>query len=580
MRTLTETKSELKNLLPEGIDVLISGIKTAIQEGSDKFNDLLLLEGRYKDANRQLLQGTMGDEAAQIQFNKIRKDLLEFIETLEDNHLASSDGKGVDGKPDIHNGEILYRIPKQMKKEEEVKCLVRLAFDRSVITQDLEKQEGDVMKDIRIAEVMGVELIDMSGNAFQIRTLHDVVQFVEKDLFTEWVFYVKPLLEGVQNLVLKISIIEIKNGVERKRNVVLEEKVEIVATTPKESGVKEEFQKAGLALAVTLKPKGGSDGAPPPSPSPLPASPAKGMGGKKLLSVMSAMLALVVASFAIYNYMETGGNTDNPGGAVTVNDPEKTDWDDLRNNPTNESVRDFIRKHPNGDFENKAHLMLDSLENMAYESALAANDPDKLREYMDDYPNGKFSDEVAGVIALIESGGGSAPVAIEGQAPAPAAPEIEVIEEPGRINEPEVNQEKDNAGNTPPNSPPITKVDPNEPVPMASAARLPIYRSCKNKDKDKEEACTDRRIGQYIKGRLKYPEEAQQKRIEGVVNVGFVVEKDGSITDVHFNDDIGGGCGAEAIRLVRGMSKFTPGLNSAGEPIRVSYNLPVRFKLE
>ena len=578
MKTLTETKNELKTLLPDGIDVLLTGIKAVIKEGTDKYNDLLLLEGRYKDANRQLLQGTLSDEAAQIQFNKIRKDLLEFIEGIEDNHLSASDGMGVDGKPDIHNGEILYRIPKQMQVEKEVKCLVRLAFDRRVIMEDIEILEGDVLKDIRIAEVMGVELIDMSGNTFEIRTLHDVVQFVEKDLFTEWVFYVKPLLSGEQNLVLKISIIEIKNGVERKRNVVLEEKVEIIATVPKESGVKEEFQKAGIGVAVAHQQSGGGAS---PAPSPSPSGPirgAKGAGMKKLMTAMTAMLALVVASVAMWNYLGPGGGNAGPPAIVTADD---RDWDNLKNNPTNEGVRDFINKYPESDFRNNARLVLDSLAADAYETALASLDPKQMRQYMDDYPNGQHFEDAAGMIVAWEN---EPPTNNEGEnePPRTVAPDREIIKTtpPGKVVKPTDKGDTNIAGNTPPTTtttPPT--VDPNAPISMRSAARLPIYPRCKKDDKSKEEACTKRQIGRHITNNLKYPQKALDKEIEGLVNVEFIVEKDGRITEVQYKNDIGGGCAIEAVRLVQKLPNFKPGLNNKGEPVRILYKLPIRFQL-
>lgn len=82
----------------------------------------------------------------------------------------------------------------------------------------------------------------------------------------------------------------------------------------------------------------------------------------------------------------------------------------------------------------------------------------------------------------------------------------------------------------------------------------------------------------YISKNLKYPKEAMEKGIQGTVIVSFVVEKDGSINGVKTMRGIGGGCDEEAVRVVQGMPKWTPG-KQQGKEVRVQYNLPIRFKL-
>lgn len=82
----------------------------------------------------------------------------------------------------------------------------------------------------------------------------------------------------------------------------------------------------------------------------------------------------------------------------------------------------------------------------------------------------------------------------------------------------------------------------------------------------------------YIGKELKYPEQAIEDGIEGVVFVTFVVEADGKITGVKVIRGIGGGCDEEAVRVVRGMPNWKPG-KQRGEAVRVKYNLPIRYKL-
>jgi protein TonB len=83
----------------------------------------------------------------------------------------------------------------------------------------------------------------------------------------------------------------------------------------------------------------------------------------------------------------------------------------------------------------------------------------------------------------------------------------------------------------------------------------------------------------YLHKHIKYPVMAKESGIQGKVYITFVVEKDGSITDVRLLRGIGGGCDEEAIRVVSGMPSWTPG-KQRGKPVRVQYNLPVRFTLQ
>lgn len=80
----------------------------------------------------------------------------------------------------------------------------------------------------------------------------------------------------------------------------------------------------------------------------------------------------------------------------------------------------------------------------------------------------------------------------------------------------------------------------------------------------------------FLSRNIAYPQEAIDKNISGRVFVSFVVEKDGTITDIKILRDIGGGCGAEAVRVVKMMPKWKPGMMQ-GKPVRVQFSLPVNF---
>ncbi len=83
----------------------------------------------------------------------------------------------------------------------------------------------------------------------------------------------------------------------------------------------------------------------------------------------------------------------------------------------------------------------------------------------------------------------------------------------------------------------------------------------------------------FIQQNLKYPQLAKENNITGRVFVQFVVEKDGSVSNVKAARDIGGGCGAEAVRVIKAMPKWTPG-KQRGKAVRAAYTLPVNFVLQ
>jgi protein TonB len=82
----------------------------------------------------------------------------------------------------------------------------------------------------------------------------------------------------------------------------------------------------------------------------------------------------------------------------------------------------------------------------------------------------------------------------------------------------------------------------------------------------------------YLAENIKYPQMARESGIQGRVFVTFVVEKDGSVTDVRVLRGIGGGCDEEAIRVIKNMPKWVPG-KQRGKPVRVQFNMPILFKL-
>ena len=106
----------------------------------------------------------------------------------------------------------------------------------------------------------------------------------------------------------------------------------------------------------------------------------------------------------------------------------------------------------------------------------------------------------------------------------------------------------------------------NEPVSFAAVEKLPVFPG------------GDDGFSRYLGKAINYPAVAKENNIQGRVTVSFVVEKDGSLTDIKVLRDIGGGCGAEAIRVLQKSPHWKPGIQN-GKPVRVSYVKPINFTL-
>lgn len=84
---------------------------------------------------------------------------------------------------------------------------------------------------------------------------------------------------------------------------------------------------------------------------------------------------------------------------------------------------------------------------------------------------------------------------------------------------------------------------------------------------------------QYLSKNIKYPAIPQETGIQGRVTVQFVVNKDGSITDVTVVRGIDSYLDKEAVRVISGMPKWIPG-KQRGVPVRCKFTVPVMFKLQ
>ncbi|HOY30726.1 MAG TPA: TonB family protein [Bacteroidales bacterium] len=83
----------------------------------------------------------------------------------------------------------------------------------------------------------------------------------------------------------------------------------------------------------------------------------------------------------------------------------------------------------------------------------------------------------------------------------------------------------------------------------------------------------------FLRNNIKYPQLALQNKIQGKVYVSFIIEKDGSLSNIKVLQGIGAGCDEEALRVTRLMPRWKPG-KTQGHEVRVVINMPVNFVLQ
>ena len=89
----------------------------------------------------------------------------------------------------------------------------------------------------------------------------------------------------------------------------------------------------------------------------------------------------------------------------------------------------------------------------------------------------------------------------------------------------------------------------------------------------------ERVLYEYLRSNTRFTQLAIEANIQGAVYIGFVIEKDGSVSNVTLVRGIGGGLDEVALSAVRSMPDWTPG-KQRGIPVRVSMVVPFKFKLQ
>ncbi len=120
----------------------------------------------------------------------------------------------------------------------------------------------------------------------------------------------------------------------------------------------------------------------------------------------------------------------------------------------------------------------------------------------------------------------------------------------------------------------------DEELPFAVIEDAPIFPGCENVPKNQRSACFEEQIRKFVGKNQQYPEKAMEDNIQGRVSVVFVIDKDGSITNVQARGPKGGELlEKEALRVISKLPKIKPGLQR-GKPVKIKFSIPFVFRLQ
>lgn len=126
------------------------------------------------------------------------------------------------------------------------------------------------------------------------------------------------------------------------------------------------------------------------------------------------------------------------------------------------------------------------------------------------------------------------------------------------------------------------EVEYSEYIPFPVKEELPLF-PCECLEEHisytSRRKCSFKELIKQVHRNIRYPQIAQRGGIEGRVILGFMIEENGQLSEFQIMRDIGGGCGEEALRVMKDLPQiWIPGRRQ-NVPMRMSYILPVRFEL-
>ncbi|MCB9316990.1 MAG: hypothetical protein H6569_12700 [Lewinellaceae bacterium] len=440
-KPLPELRRDLQELLTEDLAAALSALRELLPENTDKHGLVLALLGRLKDANKERIRNTITNDDYQRRVDTIRAECFDLVAALEAMDFEVPESGAASAKASAakaaRQGSILYRVPHRMPLQKPTICTIRVAIDEDAILEDIVLDDDVRLRPrVEVSDMMRAELLDPDGEVFNIRPLSETEQLVREQGYTQWLFSVKPKVEGEHQLLVKVSMMEYNAQLGRyvPREVSVLETVTIVT-----EAVPADLEPAPLKSSgeqVTIGPQAPEQ--PPPSGVVPPASPGgdwkfdkvvdpkpqgavppasvpyptrgvevtkpqkKSSGGARALAVMLIFIlagggatwaftpaptrAWWVASFqdtaeAYASYVEKFG--DDPRARTRV---EKALF--LKSEKTGRlaDLREYQRAYPEGAYRGQVLDQVNRLDNEALASIRRQPDAEKINRYVQDFP--------------------------------------------------------------------------------------------------------------------------------------------------------------------------------------------------
>lgn len=124
------------------------------------------------------------------------------------------------------------------------------------------------------------------------------------------------------------------------------------------------------------------------------------------------------------------------------------------------------------------------------------------------------------------------------------------------------------------------KYEYNDLIPLSKLHEEPKFPDCR---KSKDNECTVKKLNEFIINNQIYPEKAIENKTEGVVEVSFVIERDGTLTNIRAINLVKDGLSEDAVEIFRWMNsedmRWVPGMMNF-EPVRSLYTVSVNYNIE
>lgn len=122
-------------------------------------------------------------------------------------------------------------------------------------------------------------------------------------------------------------------------------------------------------------------------------------------------------------------------------------------------------------------------------------------------------------------------------------------------------------------------IDLSVPFSLNNLSNTPHLADCADlEDRNQRDQCTFSQMRKLVASKANYPAMAKDRGIQGVVRVGFLIDKDGSVSDVEIVESVHKLLDDEAMRSIKLLPTFIPG-KVGKHPVKVYYEMPVSFKI-